>query len=142
MKEVLLEIVGTQRIDRQRDKLEMTTVGTLEENDRNYIIKYKEEQEPPCAPVDVCVTVSKTEDLVEMTRSGASESCLIIERSKRNLCHYATDYGDILMGISGHSIDVHSEEEKGSFYFSYDIDFNGALASKNEVKLSYKNNQS
>lgn len=140
MKEVLLEIIGTQRIDNQKDKVEMTTVGTFEESDSKYIIKYKEEQEPPSAPIDVCVTVSKSENMVELTRSGAGQSCLIIERSKRNLCNYATDYGDILMGISGHSIDINNEEEKGSFYFSYDIDFNGAVASKNEVKMSYRNN--
>ena len=43
MKEVLLEIIGTQRIDNQKDKVEMTTVGTFEESDSEYIIKYKEE---------------------------------------------------------------------------------------------------
>lgn len=141
MKNILLEIIGTQRIDNQRDKLEMTTVGTMEETDSEYIIRYKEEQEPPAMPIDVCVTVNKNEKAVEMTRTGAASSCLTIESSKRNLCHYGTEYGDILMGISGHSIDVSAGEDKGYFHFAYDIDINGALASRNEVKMNYKNNQ-
>lgn len=141
MNKILLEITGTQRIDNQKDKMELTTVGTIEETDDKYIINYKEEQEPPAAPIDVRVVVRKDEKSVEMTRSGAFASCLTIEKSKRNLCHYGTEYGDILMGISGHTIDCDYTEDKGQFIFSYDIDINGALASRNEVKINFRKNQ-
>lgn len=141
MNKILLEIIGTQRIDRQKDKMELTTVGTIEETADKYIINYKEEQEPPAAPIDVRVAVRKDEKSVEMTRSGAFASCLTIEKSKRNLCHYGTEYGDILMGISGHTIDCDYTEDKGQFIFSYDIDINGALASRNEVKINFRKNQ-
>ena len=141
MNKILLEITGTQRIDRQKDKMELTTVGTIEETADKYIINYKEEQEPPAAPIDVRVAVRKDEKSVEMTRSGAFASCLTIEKSKRNLCHYGTEYGDILMGISGHTIDCDYTEDKGQFIFSYDIDINGALASRNEVKINFRKNQ-
>lgn len=141
MNKILLEIAGTQRIDKQKDKMELTTVGTIEETADKYIINYKEEQEPPAAPIDVRVAVRKDEKSVEMTRSGAFASCLMIEKSKRNLCHYGTEYGDILMGISGHTIDCDYTEDKGQFIFSYDIDINGALASRNEVKINFRKNQ-
>ena len=42
------------------------------------------------------------------------------------------------MGISGHSIEHEPNENGGKFSFGYDIDINGALASKNRVKLTYK----
>lgn len=141
MNEILLEIKGTQRIDNQRDKIELTTVGTLEETADAYIIKYTEEQEPPKAPLNVCIKIDKNEKSVEMTRSGAFNSCLIIEKSKRNLCHYGTEYGDILMGISGHTIEGEYIKEKGKFIFSYDIDMNGALVSRNEVRISFRKNR-
>lgn len=141
MNKILLEIVGTQRIENQSDKMELTTTGTFEETQDAYIINYNEEQEPPAAPIHVRVTIRKDEKAVEMTRSGAFDSCLIIEKSKRNLCHYGTEYGDILMGISGHTIDSEYADEKGCFIFSYDIDINGALASRNEVKLTFRKNQ-
>lgn len=141
MNRILLEITGTQRIDNQKDKMELTTVGTIEEKANEYIINYKEEQDPPGAPVDVRVAIRKDEKSVEMTRSGVFGSCLIIEKSKRNLCHYGTEYGDILMGISGHTIDCDYSDDKGRFIFSYDIDINGALASRNEVKINFRKNQ-
>ncbi len=141
MLKVLLNVIGTQRIDMQKDKMELTTVASLEEADDCYIVNYKEEQEPPLNPITVCVKIHKDESRVEMTRSGDYESCLIIEKSRRNMCRYGTEYGDILMGISGHSIETEFDGESGEFVFGYDIDINGALASKNEVRMSFRKNQ-
>lgn len=138
MEKVLIEVIGTQNIDSQFDKTELKTVGAFEELEEKYIIRYKEEQGEGEAPVDVSVVVLKDESVVEMTRDGAISSRLVIERSQRNLCHYGTAYGDILMGISGHSIEHEPNENGGKFSFGYDIDINGALASKNRVKLTYK----
>jgi uncharacterized beta-barrel protein YwiB (DUF1934 family) len=141
MHKILLEVVGTQRIDNQRDKTELTTVACFDENENNYIITYDEEQEPPLNPIKVCVKISKDEKNVEMTRTGPFNSCLIIEKSNRNLCHYGTEYGDILMGISGHRIDLDFDGEGGQFAFAYDIDINGVLASRNEVVLNFRKNK-
>lgn len=138
MEKVLIEVIGTQNIDNQFDKTELKTIGTFEELEEKYIIKYKEEQGEGEKPIDVSVVVLKDESVVEMTRDGEISSRLVIERSQRNLCHYGTAYGDILMGISGHSIEHEPNENGGKFSFGYDIDINGALASKNRVKLSYK----
>ena len=110
MEKVLIEVIGTQNIDSQFDKTELKTVGTFEELEEKYIIRYKEEQGEGEAPVDVSVVVLKDESVVEMTRDGAISSRLVIERSQRNLCHYGTAYGDILMGISGHSIEHEPNE--------------------------------
>lgn len=141
MLNVLLKVLGTQQIDMQRDRMEITTVASFEENESCYILRYKEEQEKPSAPIDVCVKIQKDENMVEMTRSGEYASCLIIEKSRRNMCRYGTEYGDILMGISGHSIETEFNGESGEFTFGYDIDINGALASKNEVKMTFRKNQ-
>lgn len=141
MDKILLEVVGTQRIDSHRDKMELTTIATLEELEDHYKIDYTEEYEPPAKSVDVCVKINKNEQSVEMTRTGDYSSRLVIEKSRRNLCRYGTEYGDILMGISGHTIDCDLQRDKGTFVFSYDIDINGALASKNEVRLTFKINQ-
>lgn len=138
MEKVLIEIIGSQNIDNQFDKTEFKTVGTFEELEEKYVIKYKEEQDAGEEPINVSVVVLKDESSVEMTREGAVVSRLVIERSQRNLCHYGTAYGEILMGISGHSIEHEFDENGGKFTFGYDTDINGALASKNRVKLSYK----
>lgn len=139
--QIVLDVIGTQRIGREKDKIEMTTVAELEQSDDCYIVNYTEEQEPPYAPIHVCVKINKDERRVEMSRTGEYNSILIIEKSNRNLCHYNTEYGDILMGISGHTIDADFNDQGGQFIFAYDLDINGALASKNVVKLIFKYNQ-
>lgn len=136
---VILEVIGTQHYDKSNnDKVELTTVGAFEEADDKYIIRYTEEQEPPARPVRTKLSIFKDRHQVEILRSGDTGSCLIIERSKRNLCRYGTEYGEILMGIYGRSVEARLGENEGEFSFAYDIDANGALTSQNEVTVKYR----
>ncbi|MFR5875350.1 MAG: DUF1934 domain-containing protein [Eubacterium sp.] len=138
-KKALIKIIGSQHYGAENDdSIEITTVGTIEETADNYIIRYNEEQEPPSKPIRAKLSIAKDEKRVEMIRSGAYSSCLIIERSKRNLCRYGTEYGDLLMGIYGRAIESDYANGEGTFCFGYDIDVNGALTSQNEVKVEIK----
>jgi uncharacterized beta-barrel protein YwiB (DUF1934 family) len=138
-KKALIEVIGSQHYGADNDDtVELTTVGTFEQTDDNFIIRYNEEQEVPTQPIKAKLTISKDEKKVEMMRSGAYSSCLIIERAKRNLCRYGTEYGDLLMGIYGRAIEGSYADGNGTFKFSYDIDVNGALTSQNEVKVIIK----
>ena len=140
-KEALITITGKQNYGDDNDKIEMTTVGTIEETDDCYIIRYNEEQDPPQRPIRATLHISKDEQKVEMLKAGAYGSLLIIERSKRNLCNYGPQYGDMLMGIYGRTIENNYGEEEGTFLFGYDIDINGAVSSRNEVTINFKINQ-
>lgn len=140
-RKAVLTIIGTQHYGKDNDdSVELTTVGTIEETEDKYIIRYNEEQEPPRSAIRAKLSISKDNQGVEMLRSGDVGSCLIIERSKRNLCRYGTEYGDLLMGIYGRSIEAEVGEDEGVFSFAYDIDVNGALTSQNEVKIEYRIN--
>ncbi len=139
-KKAVIKIIGTQRLGADADKIELTTVGTVEEKEDSYILRYNEEQEPPFQTVKTKLSIWKNENRVEMMRSGPFGSLLIIERSKRNLCTYGTEYGDLLMGIYGKNIENDFHGESGTFTFGYDIDVNGALTSQNEVTVEFKTN--
>lgn len=139
-KEIVLKVIGTQRIDDQKDTIELTTIGFIDEDEEAYTVHYTEEQEPPMSAVNAVVRICKDDSLVEMIRTGAYDSCLIIEKSKRNSCQYGTQFGDLLMGIYGKSIESDISDGEGTFFFGYDIDVNGALASRNEVKMIIRSN--
>lgn len=141
MDRILLEITGTQQIDSQKDKIELTTMGTLRDDGSAYVIRYTEEQTPPIGPVKVTVRIQKDESAVQMTRTGAFDSCLTVEKSKRNLCRYGTEFGDVLLGIYGREIEAKINDSDGHFFFGYDIDVNGALASRNTVNMTFSKNQ-
>lgn len=140
-KKALIKVIGKQNYgENDNDKIELTTIGTLEETGDKYILSYNEQLEANHTPVKTKLSVNKDEGCVELLRSGAHGSLLIIERSKRNLCTYATEYGDLLMGIYGKSIENNIEENKGTISFGYDVDINGALTSQNEVTVEFKIN--
>lgn len=138
MAKALITIIGHQKFDDDKDQVEMKTVGTVEYDDDNYIIRYNEELENSTAPLRAKLNIAKDESKVEMIKSGAYSSCLIIEKSKRHLCNYGTEYGDMLMGIFGREVENDFNENEGTFKFSYDIDINGAISSRNDVIIKFK----
>lgn len=138
MAKALITIIGHQKFDDDKDQVEMKTVGTVEHDDDNYIIRYNEELENSTAPLRAKLNIAKDESKVEMIKSGAYSSCLIIEKSKRHLCNYGTEYGDMLMGIFGREVENDFNENEGTFKFSYDIDINGAISSQNDVIIKFK----
>ena len=138
MAKALITIIGHQKFDDDKDQVEMKTVGTFEHDDDNYIIRYNEELQNSTAPLRAKLNIAKDESKVEMIKSGAYSSCLIIEKSKRHLCNYGTEYGDMLMGIFGREIKTEFNETEGTFKFSYDIDINGAISSQNDVIIKFR----
>lgn len=138
MAKALITIIGHQKFDDDKNQVEMKTVGTFEHDDDNYIIRYNEELENSTAPLRAKLNIAKDESKVEMIKSGAYSSCLIIEKSKRHLCNYGTEYGDMLMGIFGREIETEFNETEGTFKFSYDIDINGAISSQNDVIIKFR----
>ena len=138
MAKALITIIGHQKFDDDKDQVEMKTVGTFEHDDDNYIIRYNEELENSTAPLRAKLNIAKDESKVEMIKSGAYSSCLIIEKSKRHLCNYGTEYGDMLMGIFGREIETEFNQTEGTFKFSYDIDINGAISSQNDVIIKFR----
>ena len=138
MAKAVITIIGHQKFDDDKDQVEMKTVGTVEYDDDNYIIRYNEELENSTAPLRAKLNIAKDESKVEMIKSGAYSSCLIIEKSKRHLCNYGTEYGDMLMGIFGREVENDFNENEGTFKFSYDIDINGAISSQNDVIIKFK----
>ena len=139
-RKALIKVVGEQNFDDDNDVIELTTIGTLEETEESYILRYNEELEPQSAPIKTQLSIQKNRERVELMRSGKHGSLLIIERAKRNLCNYATEYGDLLMGIYGRSIEHSVEEKEGRIAFGYDIDINGAITSQNEVTVTFRLN--
>ena len=138
MAKALITITGRQQYDDDKDQVEMKTIGTVEQDDENYIIRYNEELENSTMPIRARLNIAKDESKVEMIKSGPYSSCLIIEKSKRHLCNYGTKYGDMLMGIFGREVENAYNDNEGTFKFSYDIDINGAISSQNDVTIEFR----
>ncbi|MEG2295949.1 MAG: DUF1934 domain-containing protein [Oscillospiraceae bacterium] len=132
-KDVLIKIKGTHIIDDDKDTTEITTIGNFYKKQNLYYISYQESEATGFKDTKTTMEISK--DSVTLTRKGTVNSQLIIENGIRHQCCYDTGYGDIVMGISGESMDSSLTDEGGELSFRYALDVNSALASINIVEI-------
>lgn len=118
------------------DIMELITEGTFKPiklgNADGWEISYEDSEATGFAGSTTTVTCIGDE-LASMRRSGSADSHLVIEKDRRHHCHYGTEYGDMLLGISASRIINRLSEEGGALYFKYTIDINSAFVSENEI---------
>ena len=118
------------------DIMELITEGTFKPiklgNADGWEISYEDSEATGFAGSTTTVTCIGDE-LASMRRSGSADSHLVIEKDRRHHCHYGTEYGDMLLGLSASRIINRLSEEGGMLYFKYTIDINSAFVSENEI---------
>ena len=67
----------------------------------------------------------------------AQRKTLLIEKGKRNLCHYETGYGSMTLGVTADEIECGLTEKGGTAKFGYLLDANSAeLVSRNRLEVT------
>lgn len=137
-RQVLLEIKSLIDSNGEKQEIDITTHGNLLCKDSAVFVSYKETQQNGFDGCTVLVKV-EGEDRVSVGRSGGGESQLIIEKGKRNLCSYGTPYGMIMMGVTCASIkNALDNKGLGELSFSYELDVNMQLVSKNQLFIKIR----
>lgn len=77
-------------------------------------------------------------DEVVMNRTGTVTSRMVFQMGKKHHFLYGTPYGTLAMGISTRSIDAELGEHGGSMALAYDLDFENAHLSRNEINITIK----
>lgn len=137
MKEVLIEIRGTQQYpNSEPDVTTFTTTGIVETLGNKLILRYDESE--MIGAKDVKSEIVIEDDTVILTRSGGMESQLTIEKGRRHTCLYNTPQGDFVIGIFGESLMTEQTETEGKIYMSYTIDVYSGLLNKNILEIKFK----
>ena len=157
----LIKIEGVQESDGETNSIELMTKGsfiqrngtgpfrlrerqpnvkTTFQRNGNYFISYRETE---ATGYEGCTTTVKLDrsGMVSMLRFGPSPSQLTIEKGQRHLSHYETGHGAITMGIAADEIVADLNENGGSLHFSYNLDINSSLFSKNTVNITVREAQ-
>lgn len=137
MKDVLINIKGTQTIGEEKDVTELTTVGKFGVEDGKMFLSYDDSTSMGVEGVTATVKF-EGENLVTIQRAGAMSNRLTIEKNKRHMCHYSTAFGDMMVGVFGEAIKNEITENGGNVYLKYTIDVNSGLVSQNEIEISVK----
>ena len=134
----LISIKGTVFSDNAPpDVIELVTAGRYIIKGGKKFISYKESEVTGLEGVTTTLKV-EGDDSVTLIRNGAACTRLIIAKGRRQLCHYGTDYGDLMVGISGCHISSKLNEVGGELSFDYTLDVNSNTVSQNEVFISVR----
>ncbi len=135
----LISVTGIQEVDGERDKIELTTVGSYMINSRgNTYIGYKEyDEENPAISSNNVVKV-ENDNKVTIIRGGGAQTRLILEKGRRHQCHYRTIMGDLMIGVFTDTISNNLTDKGGKLHVSYELDFNNEFISKNEFYIDVK----
>lgn len=138
MKEVIINIKGTQTVDGESDVVELTTVGKMNTVGNKTYLRYDDSTATGVEGVACMIKLDRDDDSVVMQRSGALNSRMYIKKGQRHICHYETVQGTITMGIFGESVSSSLTDKGGKITMSYNIDVNYGLLSNNKIEIKVK----
>ena len=104
-KNVLISIRGIQRIDDDKEETELFTHGNYYHRENHYYIVYEESGATGYDGSRTTLRINESGSKVVLMRYGAVHSNLVIEKGCRNIGHYGTLEGDLVIGINTRMID-------------------------------------
>ncbi len=130
----IIKIVGTQTVDDEQDVIELTTGGTLERQGNGWKLCYHETE--ATGMEGTLTTLDIEPGKLNLMRSGAHPSMLILEKNRRHHCNYHTPYGNIDLGTYASELDYALDDKGGHLNFSYTLGFNGGVSSAHTVHIT------
>jgi len=122
-KDVLIAIKGLQFEESEdAEEIEVIKCGQYYQRNGSHFVVY---EEPIEGSTDTILNRIKfKEDEVQVTKKGAVNTMLSFRRNEKNMTNYATPFGNLVMGIHTHQIDLDIEEEKILVHVDYALDVN------------------
>ena len=124
----------------EEECVELMTRGDLVQRGGSYYITYKETETTGYAGCTTTLKVAMDSSRVSMIRFGKAQGAgtqLLIEKGKRNLCHYETGYGYMTLGVMADEIQCELDENGGKVCFAYLLDAGtNELVSRNRLQVT------
>ncbi len=125
-----------QTVDGFTDESELFTKGEFRFHKGSYFIDYDESEATGYDGSHVQLRID--DKMMSLTRTGNAFSSLVFENKTRHFCHYGTEYGDCMVGITTNDLTEELNEKGGKIHLKYTVDVNGGLMTENEITISVK----
>ena len=134
----LISIKGRQRVDEETGEIELTTFGSyVRRGDSRYIV-YREYTSEDKNQTRTSILRIDGGNKVTLMRGGEDSTRLILERGKRHLCQYDTEFGNMMIGVFTSRVQSELNDLGGKLEVSYTLDINPSLSSQNEISITVK----
>ncbi|MBQ2296117.1 MAG: DUF1934 domain-containing protein [Clostridia bacterium] len=122
--------------DGDKSNIELTTTGNYSRVNGRWVLLYDEMSEDKTAVIKTMIKVD--DKSVTITRNGEGSSKLIMTEGERNMCHYRTQFGDILLGVYCNEVNNELSDSGGKILMSYTLDVNASVLSENKVTIKIR----
>lgn len=119
------------------DTIAIESIGTMERDGEIYRLSYMESDVTGTEGIRATIE-AVGQERVTITREGEYGSQLLIEKGKRHICQYRTEFGDVMLGVSSAKIDNKLTDGGGTLKFGYSLDVNLELTSVNKVEIEVR----
>ena len=137
-KDVIISIKGLQQNEEDAaDPVTLVTAGRYYRKNGSYYLSYEETELTGLAGTRTTLRVAP--DSVRVIRTGLYPSQLVFEKGKRHLSLYHTDYGDLSVVVSTHSIQNTLTDDGGALDVKYAIEVGSSPLGVNHLSLNIKN---
>ena len=136
-KEVIVTICGLQSgPDTDGEPIEMITTGEyFYKNNKHYIL-YEEVMEGETAPTKNRIKIAP--GYMELTKRGLVSVDMLFEENKKNITHYNTPYGSLLMGIEAKKVEIAEAEDEIKVSVDYALELNEEHAADCDIKITVR----
>ena len=126
--------------EEDQEFVELMTRGSFLLKGSSYYITYKETETTGYAGCTTTLKVAVDGSRVAMLRFGKGNGAgtqLLIEKGRRNLCHYETGVGSMTLGVMADEIQCDLTEKGGKLRFAYLLDAGSTeLVSRNRLEIT------
>ena len=134
-KEVEIIIRGTsvEEADAKDEGVETRSNAEYFERNGFHYVTYDEHMEGVDAPVRNWLKFK--EDYFEVRKSGALSSQMTFEEGKIYMTKYSTPYGDMIMGVKTHKLNLIEKEDEISVEIRYDLETEQQLVARMQMQI-------
>lgn len=136
-KDVIITICGLQAGPQtDGEPIEMITTGEYYNKNGKHYLLYEEVTEGENQTTKNRIKV--TSDYMELTKNGVVSVHMVFEKNKKNITHYYTPYGSLMIGIDAKSVEVREKENEMDIEVNYALELNQEHAADCNIKINVK----
>ena len=132
-----INIEGRETIDGMDDGISLFTLGDYDKTEKGFRISYMDTETTGFAG-DITTLETDGDKSITVRRRGKSFMDLVVEKDRRNVSHYDTEYGSMLIGVRGNDLRIDLDDDGGTVSFRYALDIDTNIVSEHSLDITVK----
>lgn len=141
-KEVLLTVSGLhyenfpgEHQDEENEPIEVITPASYYlKNGKHYVV-YDEVVEGIPGTIKNKIRIAQ-DGLIEIMKSGLTNTKMVFEKDKINMTRYETPYGELMIGVFTKTMQIDVAERVIDIRIGYELDINGEKAADCDIRMN------